>query len=300
MNNTKKDKKKHYCWVCGSEKFSLFKKSNIEKDLNAKMFSISDSHYGVTSDIYRCGDCGFLQSHSIDSALSFYEELIDSSYEESRKARSIQARGLLNIIKKYKPKGTLLDVGAGSGILVKQAFDFGYKASGVEPSKWLVQKANEYNLPVHLGTLPHQNINEQYDIVTFIDVIEHVVDPINILNGLEKVMKKDGILVVVTPDVGSFFAKIMSKKWWHFRIAHLSYFNHKTFKIIFERIGLEPVKLYRPSWYFPLDYLVERLNTYLPKALKVPSKPFLRKITIPLNLGDSMLGIFKRRDLNGY
>jgi len=273
----------------------LFKSSNIRPLLTPESFLISDSHYGVTADIYRCLDCGFLQCSSVGDIVHFYEKLKDYSYEMSRMARSLQAKRILSTIGKYKPNGRLLDVGAGSGILVEEAINLGYGAEGIEPSKWLVQKAKEYNLSVYLGTLPNIKIKGLYDVVTLIDVIEHVYDPLGFLFRVKDLVNKEGIIVAVVPDVGSFLARLMGKKWWHFRVAHLGYFNKYNFIKIFDKIGFKPVKLRRPSWYFTLDYLFKRINVYLPDFIHLSIGDYLKKIIIPLNLRDSMLGIFKKK-----
>ncbi len=281
------------CWVCGSEQLEIVKCSNIKGPLNSKTFSISDSNYGTTGEIYRCVDCGFLQCSSLENVLSFYENLQDDSYETSRPARALQARKILNTVRRYKPKGRLLDIGAGSGILVEQAIKLGYNAEGIEPAKWLVSKAKEHGLPVHLGILPHPEVRHPYDVVALIDVIEHVPNPINLLSNIHNIVAKDGIVVAVAPDIDSLLARIASWKWWHFRVAHIGYFNRKTFEMLFNKAGFRLIGTSRPTWYFTLDYLLERVNTYLPHIMWIPTKSFFRKITIPLNLRDSMLGIFK-------
>lgn len=281
------------CWVCESEKIKLVKRSNIRGKLNSEAFAITDSHYGTTGAIYRCQNCGFLQCSDLENVLSFYEELQDTSYEDSRAERSLQAKKLLKIVQKYKATGRLLDIGAGSGILVEQAIKKGYLAEGIEPSKWLQDKAQEYGLPVHLGTFPNPSLTGHYDVVTLIDVIEHVSNPVNLLLNICNVINEESIVAVVTPDLGSLMPRILRWKWWHFRIAHIGYFNKKTLGIACDKAGFQLINMHRPSWYFPADYLWERINSYLPRFIRVPAPSFLKRITIPLNLGDSMLGIYQ-------
>lgn len=281
------------CWICGSQNMELAKRSNIRETLNSKAFAITDSHYGTTGTIYLCQNCGFLQCSDLEDVLSFYEELQDHSYEESRAERSLQAKQLLNIVRKHQPSSRLLDIGAGSGILVEQAIKMGYSPEGIEPSKWLQAKAQEYNLPVHLGTFPHPALTGHYDVVTIVDVIEHVSNPVNLLSNICNVITEDSIIAVVTPDVGSLMARLLGWKWWHFRIAHIGYFNKKTLGIALDKAGFQLISMYRPSWYFTGDYLFERVNTYLPRIMRIPVPSFLKRITIPLNLGDSMLAIYK-------
>ena len=61
----------------------------------------------------------------------------DDGYTETSTQRLIQMKRIIDSVKDYKKSGRLLDVGAGSGLLVKQANLAHFKAEGVEPSSWL-------------------------------------------------------------------------------------------------------------------------------------------------------------------
>ncbi len=280
------------CWICDSEQLTLIRRSNIPSQLTSRNFAITDSSYGTTGEIQRCKNCGFLQCSNLDNTLQYYENLEDVSYDQGRTERGLQAKKLLKIAQKYKPGGRLLDVGAGSGILVEQAIQLGYKAEGIEPSKWLQSQAQNRGLPVYAGTIPHPQLTGPYDVVTVIDVIEHVPYPVTLLGHVSKLVEKDGIVLVVTPNVNSFMARVFGWKWWHFRIAHIGYFNKKTLRMAIDKAGFEQIRLKSACWYFTAHYLFERLNKYLPSFLRMPAPSFLKKIIIPLNLMDSMLGIY--------
>ena len=284
------------CWICGANQLETAKPANIKKSLNSGAFAITDSAYGVTGEIHRCANCGFLQCSGFQEVLPFYERLQDPAYEVGRAERALQARKLLDVIQKYRPNDRLLDIGAASGILVEQAIQMDYRAEGIEPSRWLQEKAQAYGLPVHLGTFPHPEVTGPYDVVTLIDVIEHVPNPVALLSAVRHVLAADGIAVVVTPDVGSLMARLLGWKWWHFRIAHIGYFNRKTLEMATRHAGFRLIKMHRPGWYFTVDYLIERINTYLPRMTRIQAPSFLKGMTIPLNLGDSMLGVYTLND----
>ena len=161
-------------------------------------FAITDSHYGRTAEIQRCVDCGFLQCGGLGDVVGMYEALEDQEYEDTRKERALQMKRLLDRVARDKPAGRLLDVGAGSGILVEEAIARGYEASGVEPSEWLQQQACRHGLPVHLGTLPLPELEGPYEVVTLVDVLEHVTDPIALLEQSRRVLAPDGLLAIVT------------------------------------------------------------------------------------------------------
>lgn len=275
------------CRLCGSDKIELVKKSDLQTALGSNDFRITDYNYGKTLDLYECKDCGFLQCLNTSDIEHYYEGLQDAEYENTREQRSIQAKKILYGLNLYSPAGKMIDVGAGSGIFVEQAINMGYDAVGVEPSVWLQQKAVERNLPVLLGILPHDMARGPYDVAILVDVIEHVDDPVGLLQSIKSILKDGGLLLLTTPDAGSFFAKILGWKWWHYRVAHINYFNLETMKLLLDKSGFEIVKIKRPNWYFTLSYLLERICSYLPRSLQFKMPDSFKKVIVPLNLFDS-------------
>jgi SAM-dependent methyltransferase len=273
----------------------LRRKSAVTRPLEALDLAITDSNYGQTEEIYQCLDCGFRQCSRIKDPLPLYESLQDSSYEAGREYRSLQAMKLLQVVRRHKQSGKLLDIGAGSGIMLEEAGKLGFDAWGVEPSHWLCDQAGQRGLRILQGTFPHKEISGQFDVITLVDVLEHVTDPIGLLRSISDALSPDGIGFVVTPDISSLAARVLRWKWWHFRLAHVGYFNKGILSLALDKASLEALEWGRPGWYFSADYLVDRLNRYLPKFLRVPSLAVFEKLTIPLNLWDSLYAIFRRK-----
>jgi len=284
------------CWICESPRLTLVRNSTLPDRIDSTAFRITDSDYGRTADIYRCAQCGFLQCSDFTDVLQYYADMEDGGYEDTRDERGLQARKLLESIAATRrlPGQRLLDVGAGSGILIEEALKLGVQAEGIEPSATLQHTAVARDLPVRHGVLPHDDVKGPFDIVTLIDVIEHVPNPVQLLDRMREVMAPDGIGVVVTPDVGSIAAKVMQRKWWHYRIAHIGYFDRGSLNAAVAAARMSPLAFERPSWFFPADYLAERLFTYLPRMLRPPVPKIFNSITVPLNLFDSMMVIFTR------
>ena len=272
----------------------MVKNTNISSELTSNLFAITNSNYGKSAAIYECLNCGFFQCPDLSDSLRFYEDLEDEEYEQTRSERSRQERLLLNVVKRYRHYGSLLDIGAGSGILVEKALGMGYRAEGVEPSRWLQERAKKRDLPIRLGTFPHEEINKKYDIITLIDVLEHVPNPVELLSDIHDALTNKGIGVLVTPDIASFAAKIMGAKWWHFRVAHIGCFNKSTLLLALKKANLKPISIFRPVWFFPATYLFERIKKYFSLLRKIAAPKCFKSIVIPLNLHDSLMVIFKR------
>ena len=282
------------CWICGGTSWKPFKASTLGHSITSEDFKITDAHYGHTGRIEQCVSCGFKQCADIDSVLKFYESLEDPAYDEGREQRGLQARKILEAILPYKKSGSLLDIGAASGILLEQAARLGFDGVGVEPSRQLASRAVASGLKVHLGIFPHAEVKGPFDIITLIDVIEHVPNPIQVLRDIADHLKPDGVGVLTTPDVQSLAARLLGPRWWHFRVAHIGYFNHETISRALAEAGLSVIKITRPAWYFTWDYAAERAMNYMPKPIRFKLPAAARDHTIRVNFRDSLQVIFRK------
>jgi len=283
---------KKNCWLCGEVKLTCVKAADVPSTVDAAAFRVTDANYGQCAAVYQCAACGFRQCSDFSDVLSFYQSMDDPGYEASRAPRALQAERLLQSVSRHRPGGRLLDIGAGSGILVEVATRLGYRAEGIEPSEWMVRSAAAHGLKIQAGILPHEEITGPYDVVTLVDVIEHVSDPVELLVQAGTVLASDGIGLVITPDVASVATRVMGKHWWHYRMAHICYFERQTLLASLRHAGLEPIAIFRPSWYFTADYLIQRLGAYLPLVRKM-RLPILERMVVPLNLFDSLGIVFR-------
>ena len=192
----------------------------------------------------------------------------DEGYEQSSDARLLQMERLLDTALERRPGAkSLLDIGAGTGLMVSAAVGRGLEAAGVEPSLAAVEfgRARAGGDRLLAGTLPHPALaHRRFDLIFLVNVIEHVCSPIELLRESRKALNPGGLIVVVTPDLKSIAARLLGKRWWHFRVAHVGYFSADTFGIATRRAGLEVEGVERAKWFFPVGYLASRLEQYLP------------------------------------
>lgn len=185
-----------------------------------------------------------------------------------------------------------MDIGAGSGVFLREAQKFGYSTTGIEPSTFLAEKAKQDGLNVIRGTFPKDCPEDKYDTIFLTDVIEHIVNPFPMLEELPAYLKTEGRVIVTTPDVSSVMAKVLGKRWWHYRVAHVGYYNRNTLDRIMCRAGLKSIKWKYAKWYFSSRYISERLANYL-GFIKPLAKVAPENLMLPLNLFDSWIGIFE-------
>jgi 2-polyprenyl-3-methyl-5-hydroxy-6-metoxy-1,4-benzoquinol methylase len=292
------------CWICGATGALHWKDRSIQRPLEPEDFRITDYRYGVTLSLLRCVECGFIFSNDqeVDELVSLYEKMSDPGYEESQQGRDLQMRWLLSKARKANPSArSLLDVGAGSGLLVAEAKGFGFNATGVEPSSSLVQMGRRlYQVDLLQGVFPHPMLsNHRFDVIFLVDIIEHVSTPLELLRHCAASLAPQGIIILVTPNIGSLAAKLLGQRWWHFRLAHVGYFSHSSLLEAIERAGLTVVEHLSAKWFFRVSYLARRLESYLPVSgfnrlcSKMPALRWLYDRVIPLNLHDSIVLVVK-------
>jgi 2-polyprenyl-3-methyl-5-hydroxy-6-metoxy-1,4-benzoquinol methylase len=135
----------------------------------------------------------------------------------------------------------LLDVGAGSGKLVREFRAHGTAAEGLEPSQALFERFLAGDAAFTCGMLDGIVAagRPPYDVVTAFDVVEHVAEPSAFLSDVAAVLKPGGRFYVSTPDAGSLMARALGRHWHFYSPYHLSYFSPRTLAAAAARHGLQ-------------------------------------------------------------
>lgn len=130
----------------------------------------------------------------------FYEDLWRRKSKEESTSRQGREQ---NAIPHIPTGGRLLDVGCGSGALLRGS-PTRPLAVGADISRSALVLAHERGLWVVRATFegPHLPFRGQtFDCVTCLDVIEHLFDPRPLLRELRRVLRPNGILILQTPNV---------------------------------------------------------------------------------------------------
>jgi 2-polyprenyl-3-methyl-5-hydroxy-6-metoxy-1,4-benzoquinol methylase len=289
------------CWICGAVG-RPFRASTIRQQIDPSSVRITDSNYGQTAALSKCTACGFVFADPVPhpDVLGLYRGMDDQPYQDTSTARRAQMRLLLDVAAQYRPHArTLLDIGAGTGLMVSEARARGLDAHGVEPSRWCVDTAAAINkVDLFCGTVADvRNRLGHYDIVNLVDVIEHTIEPMQMLREAASLLSATGVLLIVTPDIGSATARLMRRWWWHHRVAHVGYFDRASMRRAVHEAGLVLEGDRPATWRFPASYLAERLVRYVPI---VPVSTLLNRLArsprahhyeIPVNTFDSRVFI---------
>lgn len=137
--------------------------------------------------------------------------------------------------------GSLLDVGCGNGSFAAKMKGLGWKVRGTDFDPVLAEQvSNEYDFPVHIGTLNEIGFESgMFDVLTARHVMEHVRDPIEFLRECIRLVKPGGRMVFVTPNTRSA-GHLYYNKWWRGleQPRHLNLFCASSVKALLQRAGI--------------------------------------------------------------
>jgi 2-polyprenyl-3-methyl-5-hydroxy-6-metoxy-1,4-benzoquinol methylase len=290
-------KERNACPLCQTKDIALYEKGTFNPGtVHRDNFKITDSDYGSLWTFFTCPNCSFVFSNPYipgKNIVEFYARLEDREYSGEAEGRSRNFKTILERLKRLQPvkekKHTLLDVGSASGIFPDLARQQGYDAAGIEPSEYLVKEAEErYGLQLFKGTIEdyfNRFPGSTFSVITLLDIIEHVVEPDIFMKRVDDLLEDEGVLVIVTPDIGSFAARLLGKRWWHFRIAHINFFNRESLEYLLTRHHYEIVLRKKYVWNFSLFYLVTRIFPSL--RHKKSLQKILKRLHLKLPLFDS-------------
>jgi len=128
--------------------------------------------------------------------------LLDHYRRLGNQANDFRNRNLRSLVASLVTGTSVLDIGCGSGHLVRLFQDQGKDVVGLEPSRDLVDLAQALHGPLRIEHGSPEDIDgwsHQFDTITIIDVLEHIQDDIQQLRRMKTLLKPRGRLVVVVP-----------------------------------------------------------------------------------------------------
>lgn len=237
-------------------------------------------------DVYSCTLCSTLFAHPLPSdkdILSIYNQDY-TSFKGSREMKRKTFASILDNLEKFTflKNKRLLDVGCGPGYLLEEATLKQMETFGVD----IISQKKAIN--IFHGTLTQANFPaNSFDMITMVDVLEHLKDPLAQLKAVKKILKKGGLLVIVTPNKDSL--------WLQIKKEHLFYFSSKSIQLMADKIGFSIIDHDLCLKFLTLDYLYSYFQAYpilliTPISLTIPYLPrFIRTYPFPFMTDDLLI-----------
>lgn len=223
--------------------------------------------------VVKCSHCDLIYTNPrAKNAQENYFGDVDVFFSEARlifKGKKVHHRDVnyeyeLRKIQKHKPNGRLLDIGTNMGFFLRKAKAFGFDTEGVEPSPSLAKIAHEqFDLKIHNAFLEQANLpKNHYDVITLIDVLEHVTNPKELLSKCRELLKDDGIIAIKVPNgdynnfkekLAAMLNKTASMDVWDC-YEHVVHYTPRTFEKMADSCGFKiksffiPIPIHTPIW----------------------------------------------------
>jgi len=203
--------------------------------------------------LYRCGECGHLFLYPIPALDELREGYAaentdfvrnpESTFEHLEKSETTCARAMERLDRVFRQgeaagSREFLDIGAGAGKLMRRAQGFGWSVRGIEPGPWGQEAAERHHLeilPIMIEDMPSSDLfrGKGYDLITMIDVLEHLQDPVRAMGIVTRFLNPGGSLVLQFPCCDSLGFWSRRRRWPLILLpGHIHYFSRKSFEFL--------------------------------------------------------------------
>jgi 2-polyprenyl-3-methyl-5-hydroxy-6-metoxy-1,4-benzoquinol methylase len=273
------------CALCGSDNTQeMFKVSLKDKTLSSILINGQQVDIDGDETIVKCRECGLQYVNPrwrLEPGMASYSTTHEQEYFAQTYA--VRSRAYSHLVRRFSPwlgreAHTLLDVGSGDGVLLEVAQDYGLKVLGLETSQALIVESRKRLGDQAVGSFEIAALPaKQFDVVTLINVIEHLRKPRPMLEAVARVLVPDGIVVLHAPNAGGLPARLHGSKWHQVEpLEHLYYFTARTLGLLLRETGFEPIGRFNISISYGLSRQAQdvlgRLGVYLDNGLGVVAR----------------------------
>lgn len=182
---------------------------------------------GRPADYYRCARCGALATGQVPTPAelaSWYSEYYTHQAEEPERhrwsrwwptpARSLELRQMRRYFSADGETGRFLEVGTGSGERLIEFADAGWDVVGQDVDPAAGRRARARGLTVHTVAVDELVGREApFDLIGLSHVLEHAVDPENLLTACAQLLAPGGRICVICPNAHASGRWIFGR-WW--------------------------------------------------------------------------------------
>ncbi|RJX20674.1 MAG: glycosyltransferase [Ammonifex sp.] len=268
-------------------------------------------------DRYRCNNCGLIFSYPMkakDYNLA-YESDDNYCYRENEnwwRNRYLEVttdryflEGYFEIIRAFLKemaeelpleRRRLLDIGFGDGVFLKMAAEMGFAVSGFEVSQKSLEIARRF-VPEARVADNYDKLPGPFDVVTILEVLEHVGDPLGLLYRAYGLLSPGGYLIIGVPNADNLIARVVGHDViGNYPPHHLTLWTEKSLKNLLSKFPFGEV---RTSYSFPgPQTLCNLFQTFSPGAIQGKTAAVDKEALLDVLTTDNPLGKMLANMLN--
>jgi 2-polyprenyl-3-methyl-5-hydroxy-6-metoxy-1,4-benzoquinol methylase len=237
--------KKYHCLLCGGQ-------------IRVSLSGLSDNRFGSPGqyNIAECIYCGFLQTKPAPSQqeiIQLYETYYNFGGESGKNYTKLRKTFLNSLAYRLwmamdgdisfyslRGRGHLLDVGCNEGRGMVFYSMNGFSPEGLELNERAAQSARMAGFIVHTKPIEEFQPEAPFDVVVLSNVIEHSLNPKEMLKNVKRVLKPEGHIWISCPNSQSWLRWLFGSSWinWHVPF-HLFHYSSKTLNQLLKSSGFE-------------------------------------------------------------
>ncbi len=267
-------------------------------------------------DYCKCNNCGMVLMNPLPSSENLHElyNTEEMSFNASGKKLSTRVspsgRKDYEYILKFKQNGKLLDIGCGVGGFMKTVAH-SFDVEGLEINTTHANIGNQNNLKIYNIYSSEYLPEYKYDLITMLQVIEHVESPRLVVEDAFRLLDKGGLFYVACPNFDSVSFRLFKEKHRHVSsFAHINLYNPETLRRQIEEVGFKcvnietymlDISLHDLYYYYLLpnkfSHRFSNYNAFTYSLFTKLFQPFKNKLEqkyLNINQGSYLRGIFKK------
>jgi SAM-dependent methyltransferase len=241
--------------------------------------------------VVRCRRCGLAYtSRRLVAQESLYTDSFSPNIEPVERARrrtkSTAGYRVEKITRMFGRTGRMLEVGCGDCVFLEESATAGWSVTGIDLSPGSEEMLRPLlGLDIRTASIHALDPDEeQFDVVTAWDVIEHVTDPTAFVRSASRLLIPGGILVLRAPNLAAYRVFLPNWRRWVDRTlrrkyrqydtaGHIYHFDTKSLSRLAETCGFEVLDI-APDW----DYAFSQPKNILSKIERTRSMAVARAL----------------------
>lgn len=174
------------------------------------------------------------------------------------------------VLNRLSHKDSVLEIGCHTGYFSRVILDKGHDVLGIEKNPEAAGVAYGNNIPVICGDIEDpaiiSSLNRKFDTVLFMDVLEHLNNPADVLKRTRSVLNKNGKIIITGPNIAYWAARkdlMLGKKnrddCGTFDKTHLHFYTASSWKSMVEYAGYRIELLEPTEGFIPFEHIFKKI-----------------------------------------
>ena len=296
------------CCICGSSASTVVLEATFSQDLEpGNLPNPFKAHYRVN----RCAGCDLRYSSPIldDAGVrALYDHGVSTKTDDfsGTNVATGEAAGVQRTMELYyshiqpflRAKEAFMEVGCDVGYLLEAARKDGFRQIyGCEPNPLARKRAAALPGATISGLFYEQweLPGNYFDALTLIHVLDHLVDPTQVLRKAWAEIKPGGIIFAVVHDIECLLARLTGVRFPPYNLYHHYFFSKQTLRKLLEVTGFEVIGVNRTWNCYSLGFFLEKAPVFPGKRLllRLLQKTAVARWNLTIPIGN--IGIVARK-----